>query len=277
MKKQEEKWLSLYIFYQENADEILKQVVHPFIRQWHNPWFFIRYWEGGDHIRLRLKTPKIEHDEIIKRLKLGNTSIKSLQIAQYEPEIDRYGNRESIKWAEQYFECSSNYVLNWITKKEINQRPAIQAIKLHLALLHTLKWKKEALAELCDFFLEGWLPKLYNPTDPEEEQRIFWLNQFEQVFASQKNQTIQAANHFWEKLNQGIAEDNLMDYLSNTNQVIRLYQNTGFEKDILFQVISSFMHMNNNRLGISNYEEAYIMHVIIACLQFIHENSIQRS
>lgn len=275
MKKQEEKWLSLCIFYDEDADRLLKQVVHPFIQKWHSPWFFIRYWEGGDHIRLRLKTAEIEHDEIVKALNLENTGIKSIQIAQYEPEIDRYGSYKSITWAEQYFECSSDYVLNWIVKREVNQSIASQTIKLHLALLHTLKWEKEELIGVCNFFLEGWLPKLYNSTDPKEEQRTFWLKQFEKVFIPLKNQMLQASSQFWQELNDGIVDDNFREYLSKTIEVIDLYQNAGFEKDKLFQVISSFIHMNNNRLAISNYEEAYIMYVIISCLKFIHKNSIQ--
>ncbi|GAA4205820.1 thiopeptide-type bacteriocin biosynthesis protein [Pedobacter jeongneungensis] len=274
MANLEEKWLSVYIFYNGEADQLLKQAIHPFIRQWTAPWFFIRYWEGGDHIRLRLKAAVSQHGLIVKSLSLKDEMIKSVQIAEYEPEIDRYGNIQSMAWAERYFECSSNYVLNWIIKREENQSAAIQAIKLHMALLHTLKWEKKALIALCNFFLEGWLPKLYNPTDPKKEQCIFWLKQFEKVFAAKKNQTVQAVNQFWQELNAGIADDNLTEYLSKTAEVIFLYQNAHFDKDRLFQIISSFMHMNNNRLGISNYEEAYLMYSIIECLQFIQENFI---
>ncbi|MGN7989828.1 thiopeptide-type bacteriocin biosynthesis protein [Pedobacter sp. 22226] len=276
MENPEKKWLSVYIFCNGEADQLLKQAIHPFIRQWTAPWFFIRYWEGGDHIRLRLKAALSQHGLIVKSLSLKNEMIKSVQIAEYEPEIDRYGNIQSMAWAERYFECSSNYVLNWIVKRDENQSAAIQAIKLHLALLHALKWKKKVLIALCNFFLEGWLPKLYNPTDPKIEQRIFWLNQFEKVFAAKKNQTAQAVNQFWQELNAGIADDNLTEYLSKTAEVIFLYQNAHFDKDRLFQIISSFMHMNNNRLGISNYEEAYLMYSIIECLQFIQENSIRQ-
>lgn len=276
MENPEKKWLSVYIFYNGEADQLLKQAIHPFIRQWTAPWFFIRYWEGGDHIRLRLKAAVSQHGLIVKSLSLKNEMIKSVQIAEYEPEINRYGNIQSMAWAERYFECSSNYVLNWIVKREKNQSAAIQAIKLHLALLHTLKWEKKALIALCSFFLEGWLPKLYNQIDPKKEQRIFWLKQFEKVFAAKKNQIAQAVNQFWQELNAGIADDNLTEYLSKTAEVIFLYQNAHFDKDRLFQIISSFMHMNNNRLGISNYEEAYLMYSIIECLQFIQENSIRQ-
>ncbi|NII82853.1 MULTISPECIES: thiopeptide-type bacteriocin biosynthesis protein [unclassified Pedobacter] len=277
MEEHKEKWFSLYIFYHENADRLLIELIHPFIWQWRRPWFFIRYWEGGNHIRLRLKASENEHNAIVKALSPGNAAIKTIQTARYEPEIDRYGNYESIVWAEQYFECSSHYVLNWIVKREANQSIITQAIKLHLSLLHTLKWDEEDLIAVCNFFLDGWLPKLYNSTDPREEQRTFWLSQFEKVFVPLKNQTLQAGKQFWQQLNQDIVDDDLMEYLSKTTKVICSYQKIDFEKNKMFQVISSFMHMNNNRLGISNYEEAYIMYIITVCLRFIHENSIQQS
>ncbi|TBO40489.1 thiopeptide-type bacteriocin biosynthesis protein [Pedobacter kyonggii] len=273
MENQQDKWLSVYIFHQGDANELLKQLVHPFIQQWNAPWFFIRYWEGGDHIRLRLKAAVSQHDLIVTSLSSEKSIIRSVQIAKYEPEIDRYGNIESMAWAERYFECSSLYILNWIAKKEVNQSLTAQAIKLHLSLLFALGWDKEALISVCKFFLEGWLPKLFNQTEPKERQRLFWLNQFETVFKISKPQIIKAADQFWQGLNAREVDDDLDAYLSETISVMSLYKCTVFEEHKLFQVISSFKHMNNNRLGISNQEEAYIMYCIIACIQFIHEKS----
>jgi len=276
MEIPEKKWLSVYIFYNGEADQLLKQLVHPFIRQRVYRWFFIRYWEGGDHIRLRLKAAVDQHDSIVKKFSLQKTLIKSVQIAAYEPEIERYGNIQSMAWAEHYFECSSVYILNWITKKEVNQSVLIQAIKLHLTLLFASKYDDKILIDICNFFLEGWLPKLFNQTDPKETQRLFWLNQFETVFETSKHQIIKAADQFWQRLNAREIDHDLDAYLSETISVMNLYKSAVFEEDKLFQIISSFMHMNNNRLGISNYEEAYIMYCIIACLQFIHENSVHK-
>lgn len=273
MENQQDKWLSVYIFHQGDANKLLKQLVHPFIQQWNAPWFFIRYWEGGDHIRLRLKAAVSQHDLIVKSFCIEKAIIKSVQIAQYEPEIDRYGNIESMAWAEGYFESSSAYILNWIAKKDANQSLTAQAIKLHLTLLFASGWDKEVLISVCNFFLEGWLPKLFNQTKPKERQRLFWLNQFETVFEISKPQMIKAADQFWQRLNAREKDDDLDTYLSETISVMNLYKCAVFEEDKLYQVISSFMHMNNNRLGISNYEEAYIMYCIIACLQFIHEKS----
>jgi thiopeptide-type bacteriocin biosynthesis protein len=273
MGNQHDKWLSVYIFHQGDANELLKQLVHPFIQQWNAPWFFIRYWEGGDHIRLRLKAAVSQYDLIVKSLCREKAMIRSVQIAKYEPEIDRYGNIESMAWAERYFESSSAYILNWIAKKDANQSLTAQAIKLHLALLFASGMDKEALISVCNFFLEGWLPKLFNQTEPKDRQRLFWLNQFEAVFKISKPQLIKAADQFWQGLNAREVDDDLDAYLSETISIMNLYKCAVLEEYRLCQVISSFMHMNNNRLGVSNHEEAYMMYCIIACLQFIHENS----
>jgi thiopeptide-type bacteriocin biosynthesis protein len=274
MENQQDKWLSVYLFHHGDANELLKQFVHPFIQQWHASWFFIRYWEGGDHIRLRLKAAESLHDLIVKSLSLEKSIIRSVQIAEYDPETDRYGNTKSMPWAERYFECSSIYILNWIAKKKVNQSLTAQAIKLHLTLLFASGWDKKALISVCNFFLEGWLPKLFNQTDPKERQRLFWLNQFETVFETSKHQMIKAAGQFWQRLNTREIDYDLDTYLSETIKVMHLYKSSGFEEHKSFQIISSFMHMNNNRLGISNYEEAYIMYCVIACIEFTHENPL---
>ena len=271
MENQQQTWLSLYLFHHGDGDRVLKQIVHPFIKQWHASWFFIRYWEGGDHIRLRLKAAAHQHHSIVKSLDADRSLLKSIQIAAYEPEIDRYGNLQTMPWAEHYFECSSAYILNWIVNKQTSQSPTAQAIKLHLTLLSATGWDKDSLIGVCNYFLEGWLPKLFNQTEPKERQRLFWLNQFERVFKVSKPQIIKAAKQFWQALNVKALDDDLNTYLSATIGITKLYQSIGFEKDKLFQIISSFMHMNNNRLGISNQEEAYIMYCIMASIQFIHE------
>ncbi|WP_406826769.1 thiopeptide-type bacteriocin biosynthesis protein [Pedobacter sp. KACC 23697] len=271
MQNQQDKWLSVYLFHHGDANAVLKQLVQPFIQQWHASWFFIRYGEGGDHIRLRLKAAENQHHLIVQSISLEKSIISSVQVAQYEPEVERYGNLKSMPWAEHYFECSSVYILNWIANKQANQSPIAQAIKLHLLLLFATGWHKEELISVCNFFLEGWLPKLFNQTEPGERQRLFWLDQFETVIKTSKPQILKAADYFWQELKAGKVDDELNTYLSETIHIIRLYKSAGFEEDKLFQVISSFIHMNNNRLGISNDEEAYIIYAIIACLQFIHE------
>ncbi|QIL41395.1 hypothetical protein G7074_20285 [Pedobacter sp. HDW13] len=275
MQKQNDKWLAVYIFYKGDADVLLKQLVYPLIQKWPCSWFFIRYWDGGDHIRLRLKAALSAHHLIVEELNQlsaqAEINVTKLQVAVYEPETDRYGNIQSMVWAERYFECSSVYVLNWIVKKEPKHSVSIQAIKLHLVLLFALKCDNATLINICNFFIAGWLPKLFNQQDPVTTQKIFWLNQFESTFKPAKNQILQAANQFWQCLDRGEINNDTTVFLSESIAIMHLYQKAEFKQEKLFQVITSFMHMNNNRLGISNNEEAYIIYIVIECLKFIKE------
>lgn len=273
MKELINNWQSIYIFHRGNADEILIRFIYPYIQQWAKPWFFIHYWEGGDHIRLRLKSELHQCYPIINVLSEQYPEILSIKIAKYEPEIDRYGNHDTINWAERYFQCSSAYILEWVANRDERYSTTAQAIKMHLALLYVLKWKYKKLMEVCNMFLEGWLPRLFDRNMPKEEQRIFWLNKFASVFGASKCQLISAAEQYWRKLESGEVGLDMKDYFMITKEVTDLYQSVKFPKEKLHQIFSSFIHMNNNRLGISNYEEAYIMYAIKECLGFIHENS----
>ena len=63
-------YLSFYIFYSEPWKNLLVESVHPLLKKLFdenliNQYFFIRYWEKGPHIRLRLKRkPEIKAEEL---------------------------------------------------------------------------------------------------------------------------------------------------------------------------------------------------------------------
>ena len=52
-------WVSLHLFYHDNPMPLLVECVQPMIKELYarhllQRFFFIRYWQGGPHIRLRL-------------------------------------------------------------------------------------------------------------------------------------------------------------------------------------------------------------------------------
>ena len=54
-------WLSLHLFYHGDLDELIVQCVRPLVTELHQAKaidgaFFLRYWNGGPHVRLRLAT-----------------------------------------------------------------------------------------------------------------------------------------------------------------------------------------------------------------------------
>lgn len=89
---------------EENKDKIKK-------------WFFIRYDEGGNHLRLRVLVDHpagapalIIRMQQLLQSKLGKGIVSDLQIRTYHREMERYGET-SIELAESHFHLDSRYVL----------------------------------------------------------------------------------------------------------------------------------------------------------------------
>ena len=62
-------WLSLHVFLSDpvRTERYLRERLHPAIQRWRadrllDRWFFIRYWEGGPHLRIRLAGPIAENE-----------------------------------------------------------------------------------------------------------------------------------------------------------------------------------------------------------------------
>ncbi|MEV8632417.1 lantibiotic dehydratase C-terminal domain-containing protein [Streptosporangium sp. NPDC051023] len=52
---EESEWISLHAFHRGDLDRLVAQAVVPLVKELPlRGWFFLRYWEGGPHLRLRL-------------------------------------------------------------------------------------------------------------------------------------------------------------------------------------------------------------------------------
>jgi hypothetical protein len=132
-------------------DRVALQVIAPAIREVPNlPWFFIRYWQGGPHLRLRVgNTSPAERTRLEDVLKEGLSSagrllpgetpvdpakyaVEATRLAEtengpgarpkplcspgvragsYEREVDRYGGPALMPATERMFQVSSELVL----------------------------------------------------------------------------------------------------------------------------------------------------------------------
>lgn len=298
------KWFAVYLFYPGELDLVLRELVAPFIREFFPDeqtdaqYFFIRYWENGNHIRLRINVEHSLHKVLAKVLeqrakiffsqypavrKLKDSVNKDInqsagqnliadhviQFSVYEPEIIRYGNQQSLAWAEQHFFKSSTFILDWICTKKPGTSALIQALRLHLILLLATGWEISRLITVCDFFIDGWLPRLYISGADMAAQKIFWLKEFETSFNRTKAVILPASKVFWEELTAGTANQKVQDLLKTNILILQNYQQADFKETKFTEIMTSLMHMNNNRLGISNHEEAYGMYCTLQCLDFI--------
>ncbi|MGY3052947.1 thiopeptide-type bacteriocin biosynthesis protein [Pedobacter sp. UYEF25] len=117
-------WLYLEIYcHQQRADEILLNVIGKFVANYGDAiafWFFIRYNENGDHIRLRmlLNDPK-KSQELTYALTENLSSylqsgiVSDVQAKMYRRELERYG-ANNIEEIEKHFAIDSEFVLAFL-------------------------------------------------------------------------------------------------------------------------------------------------------------------
>ena len=62
-------WVSVHVFHHGDLDGVITGLAAPLFRAATGPGgyassaFFLRYWEGGNHVRLRLRVPRAEHEQ----------------------------------------------------------------------------------------------------------------------------------------------------------------------------------------------------------------------
>lgn len=148
-------WVSVHVHYQTGLDQLLTEAVHPLVRSLdedglHDGWFFLRYWDGGTHLRLRIRpgtpaaasrvreracgqleqflrehpSPTVMHQEdyaqLAGRLAAGEAvdafsprlrANNSLVLEPYRPEYDRYPDGGPIEAVEEHFVTASRLAL----------------------------------------------------------------------------------------------------------------------------------------------------------------------
>lgn len=272
-----ETWLSVYIYYQESLNDLLHQCIHPFLQKHRilfnsdTPYFFIRYPEGGDHIRLRIQTTQEEKVRALLAAHVAAFNDTALihahmVLATYIPEILRYGDIHSIKWAEQLFYHSSEAVLEWLA---VTSNPpamaSIQAIQFHLQLLRAADFPIAQQLDICDHFIGEWL-SIFHPRHTAPMEKAEWMATFDKAFSGSREKITTVMRQVY-----GLYENNCPPLLRESRHAMKQYRHSRLSELQLITAISSIMHMTHNRMGIENCEEAYIMYCTKACLQYIQQ------
>jgi thiopeptide-type bacteriocin biosynthesis protein len=230
-------WLGAHLYYAEPWEKFLVEAVHPFVvevvsKKLAEQFFFIRYWERGPHIRLRLKGERyaLEHElkpwlesfflEYFHRCPSRRDEVKnrdnlpsdrswypnnSIQSVRYEPEIDRYGGSESIVIAERQFELSSRAALclfneypDWDYDRALGS-----AIQLHLAFAYAVGMSLNEARLFYSQVFGSWFRLFLAPPDPDvQSQPELILKAFEESFDKQKPVLAPFHQALWNALNE---------------------------------------------------------------------------
>lgn len=117
-------WLYFKIFCGiASSDEIITEAIFPVLeanltKGYINSFFFIRYNEGGYHIRLRLNiTDKFDFNAFIKTFNTviepyrNSGQVSNVELDTYNREVERYGGDELMRISEQLFFLNSLVVI----------------------------------------------------------------------------------------------------------------------------------------------------------------------
>jgi thiopeptide-type bacteriocin biosynthesis protein len=137
-------WLYFEVYcHPHRSNELLMEVIAPFIRRRNleiYQWFFIRYTENGNHLRLRLKlyhpseaqTLQTEFAGVIA-MYMQSGMVSDLQIKTYRRETERYGIA-NLPMVEAHFCKDSAYVLTLLDRDAPTSEKYSRCIRLMEAI-----------------------------------------------------------------------------------------------------------------------------------------------
>ncbi|MEU7057401.1 thiopeptide-type bacteriocin biosynthesis protein [Streptomyces sp. NPDC046197] len=204
-------WVCAHIFYDTDQDALLTGCVRPLVRELTDArvvqrWFFLRYWEGGPHVRLRL-LPRHEDDrtlvekrlleqvraflartpsaDVVDRSRFAEVARglaglegrsghdqavrpnNSVELLPYEREHGDYGYGPAVAAVERHFHESSELALSVVAAGTTVDQRALLAFDLVVGVF-----------ALCDEVREQWarhggppLPFGSGPEAPDVEER----------------------------------------------------------------------------------------------------------
>lgn len=158
-------WLYFEIYcHQQRSDEMLVGAIKYFLdahKQDIKSWFFIRYNENGNHLRLRiLLNDVVKGQELTgalsnyleEDLKVGLVS--DLQVRTYKRETQRYGNA-LIEQVESHFGVDSNYVLSLLQTQPDTFLKYKQCSDIADKILESQVFDKKDFAQIIKIFSDS--------------------------------------------------------------------------------------------------------------------------
>lgn len=281
-------WL-YYKIYSESKDHfdmMIKEIVAPACKVlvqhkiYPAKWFFIRYVDyTGFHLRVRFKISTQDLDQatqvlecyfseiiafVLKKdvvpqrslipiqqdhIKMNVERSGTIELAVYEPEISKYGGIVGVEKAEPIFQHSSELVINWIEDIMVGQIDrymlglAIMRLQLDTLFLHDEKDELQFLRH----YLFYWTGANHSSSGQQLAKKFLELTTKKvKVIESNMIELLPIVNHTYISL-----------VASTTEQVLNISKKS--KAELLFH----YIHMMNNRLGITPLEEAYLAAILI--------------
>jgi len=297
-RAKENRWLCFYVYTQPPFENIIVNCLFPIAdllkrKKIIKKWFFIRYYEDGMHIRFRLLfinaderkgfnsliRKKIEAFIIQNEMESSSITGEYVFNKNYEPEYERYGGTDGMLLSEGLFFASSNAIANLIKLNGTWSYNCgiINAGILNYIMMFNLLKKKEDLLSFFLFNYNNWLP--YASLKVGENVMLYYDQKFgkiKEVFfplvENLHNQLIKEEifNNIYMQWKRDVLDlSSKLNKMNENNKISSSKFNDGNKED-LWPIFDSYVHMNNNRFGINNQDESFISRMLC---DFIERNT----
>ena len=243
-------YLKLYIS-KERQNNFLINHLLPFILQKNYlDWFFVRYQDPKDHIRLRVRPQKDDHEQSFKTIQnwafnlneQGNCS--SFSFHPYFPEVERYGGSSLINKAEKIFGGDSITAISLLYLSQQNDLSLVPVAVL--SIINFLMYFCTDLNECISL-----LKQTYNQAsklDGFRKHKSWISKQLQESLWFNKNPLLQEESSMLHE-SFSFRKQATQKYKKELETIETLPQS---EK---YKILNSFIHMHCNRLGIFPEEE----------------------
>ena len=296
-------WSPLHIYLPMSLQpRFLRDVIHPVVREadLRNRFWYLRYWQGGPHIRLRLHEASEQTVESVRsRLAEAMPALDAEQTAEYEqqsshqpglaalegaepvevraagtieaavysPEYAKYGGTTGLRIAEELFRSTSAAVLDLLTglkDRELATSPAGPAIRV---MAMSLKGSGLSTARSQDFlsrYEEDW--RRWVPPGYEEK----WSGMYEKT----RSRVTSLCSAVWLDGVTDVFHDTYAKALKST-QAAQVRPASGDVASLVLEetpyahCLANYIHTTNNRIGILPAAEAFLAYVIRRSLKEI--------
>ncbi|GGF53952.1 lantibiotic biosynthesis protein [Marmoricola endophyticus] len=254
-------------------------------------FFFLRYWQGGPHLRLRLHTDEATADVFARalgdripelteeqRVEYGYELDMQKQLASaegespgagrspgdvvresYAPEYAKYGGPEGIDLAEQVFCATSRVVLDVLASRETYARtpPLGEAMRCTLVGLSASGLGQAEAGRFLEWY-ESWWSGYVPDGQAESWQRLS---------AQMRGQVDELVDEAWDGTRDDVVRDLYRaararaDELDTGDGDVPVVGGVDYSR-----ILANYVHTTNNRFGIIPAGEAFLARVLSEAL-----------
>lgn len=279
-------WWSGHLHYHQDIDEVIRSVVAPVTTTLDREgfaWFFLRYWDGGTHVRLRVLAPRpddraradllvsshmsdlvarqpsngglsaAEYEQIATYLAAREGTAdhvphlrpdNQVHVVPYEREHERFGEGASIQAVETHFVESSRLAIGLLD--DSMRTPETVAFTMLVATQRVLGRYGLLSEESLRHAREAW-------REPTNSLPALDPVELERRFESQRASLVAAASSLW---NAGESPGPNDDWQGSLSRLLESLRDA--DSSQIGGVIDVCAHLLCNRLGVSMPTEIYL-------------------